>query len=153
MIKRQQVSTNKLATYAKVVVDKVPKEEEVNQTQITVGGDQLEFQGDTSTETTVLETAKMVFNNVVSTPDAKIMTINISNMHLNTPLQEYQYMTFNIKMIPQEVIDHYNLQNKVTADTLVYCEIHKAIYGLNESGKLANIELQAVLATEGYKLC
>ena len=72
------------------------------------------------------------------------MTIDISNMYLKTPLQEYQYMRFNINMITQEVIDHYGLQNKVTKDGWVYCEIHKAIYGLKESGKLANIKLQAV---------
>ena len=81
------------------------------------------------------------------------MTINISNMYLNTPLQEYQYMKFNINMIPQEVINLYKIQNKVTSNGWVYCEIRKAIYGLKESGKLANIELKAVLATEGYKGC
>ena len=74
-------------------------------------------------------------------------------MYLNTPLQEYHYMKFNINIIPQEVIDHNNLQDKVTEEGWVYCEIHKTIYGLIESGKLANIELQAVLATEGYKPC
>ena len=83
-----------------MVVDKRPKKEEVNRTRITAGGDRLEFQGDTSTKTVGLETAKMVFNSVVSTPDAKFMTIDISNMYLNTPLQEYQYMRFNINMIP-----------------------------------------------------
>ena len=51
-------------------------------------------------------------------------------------------MQFNINLVPQEVIDHYNLQNKVTEDGWVYCEIRKAIYGLKESGKLANIKLQ-----------
>jgi len=84
----------------------------VNRKQITAGGDQLEFQGDTSTETAVLETVNMVFNSVVSTPNAKSMTIDISNMYLNTPLQEYQYMRFDINMIPQEVIDFYGLQIK-----------------------------------------
>ena len=113
----------------------------------------MEFQGNTSTETVGLETAKMVFNSVVSTPEARFMTINISNLYLNTPLQEYQYMRFNINMIPQEVIDHYGLQNKPTNDGWVYCDICKAIYGLKESRKLANIKLQTVLATEGYKPC
>ena len=74
----------------------------------------MEFQGDTSTETAGLETAKMVFNSVISTSEAKFMTIDISNIYLNTPLQEYQYMCFNINMIPQEVINHYGLQNKAT---------------------------------------
>ena len=115
-INKSQLPKNKTATYARVVVDKRPEKEEVNRTRITSGGDQLEFQGDTSTETAGLETAKMVFNSVVSTPEAKFMTIDISNMYLNTPLKEYQYMRFNINMIPQEVIDHYKLQNRVTHD-------------------------------------
>ena len=62
-------------------------------------------------------------------------------------------MRFNINMIPQEVIHHYGLQNKATKNGWVYCEIRKVIYGLKESGKLANIKLQVVLATEGYKPC
>ena len=72
--------------YAQVVVDKRPGKEEVNQTLITAGGDRLEFQGDTNMETAGLETAKMVFNSVMSTSEAKFMTINISNMYINTPL-------------------------------------------------------------------
>ena len=81
------------------------------------------------------------------------MTIDISNMYLNTPLQEYQYMRFNINMVPQEVIDHYNLQGKIIEDGGLYCEIFKTIYGLKESGKLANMELQTVLESEGYYQC
>ena len=61
----------------------------MNQTRITAGGDQLEFQGYTSIETAGLRTAKILFNSVVSTPDEKFMAISISNMYLNTPLQEY----------------------------------------------------------------
>ena len=62
-------------------------------------------------------------------------------------------MRFNINMVPQELIDLYDLQNKVTEDGWVYCEIHKAIYGLKESGKLASIKLKEFLAIEGYKPC
>ena len=48
-------------------------------------------------------------------------------------------------MIPQKDIDHYNLYDKVTIVCWLYCEIRKAIYGLKEASKLANIELQLVL--------
>ena len=54
-------------------------------------------------------------------------------------------------MVPQEVIDHYNLQNKVTDDKWIYCELLKALYELKELEKLADIKLQSFLATEGYK--
>ena len=97
---------------------------------------------------------EMVFNSIVITPDAKFMTLGISNMYLNTPLREYQYMTFNIiNMVPQEIIDHHNLHNKVLEDGRVYYKINNTIYGLKEVGKLADLELQAVLATKGYKPC
>ena len=76
----------------------------MNRTEITAGGDQLEFPGDTSTGAVRLETAKMVFNSVVGTPDAEFMTIDISNMYLNTPLTDYQYMRFNIKMV--KILSH-----------------------------------------------
>ena len=78
---------------------------------ITAGGDRLEFQGNTSTETAGLETAKMVFNSVVSTLDEKFMTIDISTI---TRISIYEIQHFN--MIPQEVIDHYGLQNKAIND-------------------------------------
>ena len=62
-------------------------------------------------------------------------------------------MRFSIKMISQEVIDHYNLTDKVTEDGWLYCEIRMAIYGLKESGKLVNVELKTVLVSKGYEPC
>ena len=44
-------------------------------------------------------------------------------------------------MAPQEIIDLYDLQNKGIEDGWVYCEVHKAIYELKESERLANIKL------------
>ena len=70
-----------------MVIDKRQKKEEMNQTRIMANGGQLKFQGNTSTETAGLKnTVKMVVNSVVSTPDAKFLTINISNMDLNSSL-------------------------------------------------------------------
>ena len=68
------------------------------------------------------------------------MTMNISNMYLNTPLKN----TFDL--IPEEVIEEYYLRKKVDKGGWLYCEICMAIYGLKESGKLANVQLQKVLA-------
>ena len=62
-------------------------------------------------------------------------------------------MQLAISMVLQEVIDHYNLQNIVIEDGWIYCEIRKAICELKELGRLANIELQTVLVSEGYKPC
>ena len=43
---------------------------------ITAGGVQLEYKGDGSTKTAGLETAKIVFNSIISTPGAKFMTMD-----------------------------------------------------------------------------
>jgi hypothetical protein len=53
-------------------------------------------------------------------------------------------------MIPQEIIGEYNLTDIMEADGWCYVEIRKAMYGLKDSGFLANQELKTVLAKEGY---
>ena len=52
--------------------------------------------------------------------------------------------------IPQQIIDQYNLNDLVAADGYVYMEIRRAMYGLKQSGMLANKELKKVLAKAGY---
>jgi hypothetical protein len=50
-------------------------------------------------------TVKIHSNSVLSTPGAKWMGMDISNMYLNTPLDRYEYMQMNLRDIPQEIID------------------------------------------------
>ena len=88
-----------MATYARVVVDKRLEKEEVIRTQIIVGGGQLDFQGDTSIEIVGLETAKMVFNSVMSTPEAKFMTIDINNMYTNRVNSHMDYTNTRQKIL------------------------------------------------------
>jgi hypothetical protein len=76
--------------------------------------------------------------------------IDISNFYIHNDLKEYQYMRFHISMIPQEIIYEYNLQDIVDPDGWCYAEIRKAMYGLKESGFIANQELKIVLAKAGY---
>ena len=47
-------------------------------------------------------------------------------------------------MIPQEIIDEYNLTSITEEDGLCYAEIRKYIYGLKEVGYLSNVELKCV---------
>ena len=52
--------------------------------------------------------------------------------------------------IPQQIIDHYNLNDIVAPDGYVYMEIQRAMYCLKQSGMLANKELKKVLDKAGY---
>jgi hypothetical protein len=76
--------------------------------------------------------------------------IDILNFYIHNDLKEYQHMRFHISMIPQEIINEYNLQDIVDSDGWCYAEIRKAMYGLKESGFIANQELKIVLAKAGY---
>ena len=79
------------------------------------------------------------------------MSINISNFYIQTDLEHYQYIRFPIDMIPKEVVDEYDLTTIVAENGFCYAEIRKAMYGLKESGYLANIELKRILALQGYE--
>ena len=58
-------------------------------------------------------------------------------------------MIIPIKLIPQEFIDLYQLQDKIK-NGFVYCEIIHGMYGLPESGSLANKLLKERLEEHGY---
>ena len=149
-IKRSQVPKGMKVTYARTVVAVRPEKSEPKRVRITAGGDRLDYYGETSTETASLETAKILINSVLSTPGAKMGAIDVENFYIHTLLTNFQYMRFHISMIPQEIINEYNLNNIMETDGWCYVEIRKAMYGLKESGFLANQELKTVLAKEGY---
>jgi len=52
---------------------------EPNQTWFTVGGDRINYPGAVATPTAEMLVAKMLSNSVISTKDARFMTLDISN--------------------------------------------------------------------------
>jgi hypothetical protein len=82
-------------TYCSFIVDIKDHKEEKERTRLTVGGDQIEYSGDKSTQTASLTTAKILINSVISTPKAKFLVIDINNFYLNTPLGRFEYMVIN----------------------------------------------------------
>jgi hypothetical protein len=97
-----------------------------------------------------LETTKILLNSVVSTPGARFACFDIGNMYLNTKLPSPENMKIHKSLIPQEVIDEYDMEKYFDADGYAYVEITGAIYGLAQSGYLANQDLIKNLAPCGY---
>jgi len=64
-------------------------------------------------------------------------------------LKDYEYVRFNIDLIPPCIIEHYQLQ-KLVHNGYVYAKIKRAWYGLKQSGKIAHDDLVAHLKTHGY---
>ena len=98
-IPRHKVPKGRTVTYGRIVCKLRPHKKEVERTRLTVGGNLIDYPGDVSTKTAGLTTAKLLFNSVVSTPNAKFMGIDVKNFYLNTPMERYEYMRLPLSLI------------------------------------------------------
>jgi hypothetical protein len=95
--------------------------------------------------------AKMLFNSVISTKDARFMTMDISNFYLMTPLHRAKFIQIKLSDIPNEVIREYKLIEKATKNRGIYIRAKRDMYGLPQAGLLANDLLKKRLNKHGYR--
>ncbi len=138
--------------HTKVVCEVGPTKADPNHTRITIGGNTINYTGDCGTKTGSLETVKLVIISTLSTPGAEFMTLNLANFYLNTPLDQPEYAGIQLSLIPQEVIDKYNL-TPYAYNGYIYFEFGKGMYELKQAGKLANDLLSNRLFSHGYYQC
>ena len=144
------VPKSKVVTYARYTVAYRPEKDEKYRTRITAGGDRLEYDGDVSTQVSTMETFKILLNSTVSTKGAKMFTGDISNMYLQSSLEEYEYVRFRAELIPPKIIAYYKLTPMIH-NGHIYAKVKKAWYGLKQSGRIAHDDLVDHLAKFGYK--
>eukprot|EP00804_Cyclotella_cryptica_P030315 CCRYP_011859-RA/>CCRYP_011859-RA protein AED:0.28 eAED:0.28 QI:0/0/0/1/1/1/2/0/557 len=141
----QNIPSDRTITYAHVVVDYRLQKEDPNCVCITVGGNLIDYPGELTTRTADLVTSKILWNSVISTPNACYLTANLKLFYLTAPFDRYKYMRIPIKIIPEHIIDRYHLCDKVK-NGYVYMEIRQAMYGLPQAGILAKKLLKQRLA-------
>ena len=88
----------------------------------------MKYTGESSTETALIKTAKLLINSTLLTKGGKFMAINILNIYIQNNLEDYQYIHFAMNMIPQDIIDAYNLKAIIHKDSYCYAEIIKTVY-------------------------
>jgi len=152
-ISHKTIPHTKTVTYARIVCDYRPLKSEPNRTRLTVGGDRLTCLHDTSTDAADLIAIKLLFNSVLSTPNAKFITTDIKDFFLaNNPLLSPEFMRIRVEFVPPEIIQQYNLKPLIHNGWL-YIKIMKGMYGLKQAGYLANANLQKHLEKYGYFPC
>ena len=153
-IKKSDIPSDrrKEVTYGCIVVGYKPDKIEKHRSRLTVGGDQIGCLIDASSPTANLPTTKMSWNSVLSTPGAKYFNMNISNFYLCMPMERPEFMQLPIKIIPQEIIEKYNL-NDLVDDGWLYVRIDQTMYGLPAAGKLSNDLLVKRMSKAGYHPC
>jgi hypothetical protein len=95
--------------------------------------------------------AKMLFNSVISTKNARFMTMDISNFYLMTPLHRPEFIRIKLSDIPNEVINEYKLREKATKNGSIYIRAKQGMYGLPQAGLIANELLEKRLNKHGYR--
>jgi hypothetical protein len=148
-IKLTNIPNYRKINYGKIVCDYKPHKKEKERGRLTVGGDRPDYSGDVATSTADITTFKILVNSTLSTEDAAMMMMDIKNYYLGTPLPRFEYMKMLLSCFPGEIVQKYNL-NALAVDGWVYIEIRKGMYGLKQSGLLANQLLQTRLAPFGY---
>jgi hypothetical protein len=135
--------------YSPQVKTKIKEGTKVYRVRGTIGGNHINYHGDTQAFTAAMQTIKLLLNTVVSSDHAKFMTADIKDFYLGTPLPHHEWMRVELKQIPHDVQLKYNLPH-FAKNGAVLMEIMKGIYGLPQAGKLAQDRLVAHLATHGY---
>jgi len=78
------------------------------------------------------------------------MTGDVKDFYLGTPMDDYEYMHIPISVIPDSIMEHYNLAPLIHKG-FVYVEIRKGMYGLPQAGKIANDQLTKFLTPHSYE--
>ena len=132
--------------YGRVVVNYRPEKGDPYCTRVNL----IVYPGDCGTPTVDLLIVKLLLNIVISTPDAKFMTIDIKDFYLNTPMDRFGYMKLKLSELPKDFVTLYNLASKVEENGFVYLKIRRGMYGLPQSGILAQQLLEKQLNNKGY---
>ncbi len=96
-----------------------------------------------------LDTAKLHWNSVISTPGAQYMCLDIKKFYLTAKLDYYEYMRKPLDLFPVWIQQQYNLV-AMAYEGYVHLEMRRAVWGLPQAGILANKRLRRKLAPFGY---
>jgi hypothetical protein len=124
-VKKDKIPNNRKGneTYARIVCVYCDGKKDKYRTCITMGGNLVNYPGDCGTPTANLLMVELLLNSIISTPNAKFMTLDRKNFYLMTPMKRYEYFCMKLNLFPQDIIDEYNLTSKVDHNRNVHCKV------------------------------
>ena len=105
--------------------------------RITAGENLINYPFELTTRTADITTSKTMWNSTINTRGTRYMCADAGNFYLATPLNRSEYMRIPVELVLQEFIDTNNLATKIK-NGYIYKKIIRGIYGLPQSGVLAN---------------
>jgi hypothetical protein len=134
--------------YNPVLKEKMKDDVLVRRVRGTLGGDRINYKGDVSARTASLEVVRTLLNSVLA-DDADFMTADITDYYLNTPLLRSEYVRVGKGQISSTIVAEYKLETYLL-DDYYYFEVVKGMYGLPQSGLLAQQRLIKHLEKSEY---
>jgi hypothetical protein len=97
---KQAVAAGIFFTYMNPVVDYRPQKEDPYRIRIMAGGDLINYESNASVRMADLDTAKLHWNSVLSTPLARYMCLDIKNFYLTAALEYFEYSRMPLTLFP-----------------------------------------------------
>jgi hypothetical protein len=84
--KIRRIPKDRTVTYTCIVIDHRPQKDDPNCVRITVSGNLIDYPYELTTQTANMVSSKIMWNSVISTPNAKFGGTDIKNMYHKRPL-------------------------------------------------------------------
>jgi hypothetical protein len=114
----------------------------------TYGGNLQRYSGRTSAKTTELAVSKVQFNKVVSL-NRQFSSIDLTDFYLSEFLPTPEYLSIPLRIFSDAILDELNLRSFIVNGCICF-EVVKTMYGLKQSGYLAQQGLIKHLNLHGY---
>ena len=114
----------------------------------TIGGDRINYPGETSANTAAMPVVKILLQSVIS-DDSNWMTLDIKDYYLNTPLSRPEYIRIQHKLIPSSIMAQHKLEQFMSNNSVLF-EVNQGMYGLPQAGYLAQQRLIEHLRKHQY---
>ena len=140
-IPKTKVPANKKVAYANMVCDYRLLKDKPCRVCLIVGGDKLDYFGETASPTANLLETKLLLNSVISDAHkgARFGGIGIKDFFLlsSLPADQKEYMKIHYKYFDEEFRKLYNITPLIVDDGYVYCEFERGKYGIKQAAILA----------------
>ena len=114
----------------------------------TIGGDRINYPGETSANTAAMPVVKILLQSVIS-DDSNWMTLDIKDYYLKTPLSRPEYIRIQRKLIPPSIMVQHKLEQFMSNNSVLF-EVNQGMYGLPQAGYLAQQRLIEHLRKHQY---
>jgi hypothetical protein len=150
-IARSAVPRTATVTYLRIVASYRPQKDDPYRVRFTVGGDRLAYMEKPTPILAISLPSRLpsTLSSPLPAVSPALLTYPISMTRLEHP----EYMRIHSSLLPQAIIDHYQLDVLIAPDGYVYVRIDGGMYGLKQAGRIANEALVQRLATHDFIQC